>query len=131
MAAREEGGQLRGEAERELEAARRDAVEIRARAEQQLTELDAETDRIWAERHRIVEDTRELASQLLALADSAAARFPPAEETAETLPPEAEAEAEAQEDAPTPADSAEGPDPGSRGPDDDTDSTLIMPPPRD
>ena len=24
-------------------------------------ELDAETDRIWAERHRIVEDTRELA----------------------------------------------------------------------
>jgi hypothetical protein len=46
-------------------------------------DLDAETDRIWAERHRIVEDTRELARQLVGLAESAADRFP-----AEELAPE-------------------------------------------
>ncbi len=78
--ARKEAAEIKTEAARELEAARRDATEIRAQAERQLTDLDAETDRIWAERHRIVEDARELASQLLALADSAAERFPPAEE---------------------------------------------------
>src|ERR1019366_8169867 len=43
-------------------------------------DLDADTDRIWAERHRIVGDTRELAGQLAGLADSAAERFPPADD---------------------------------------------------
>jgi hypothetical protein len=38
--------------------------------------LDADTDRIWIERHRIVDDARDLASQLLALAETAAERFP-------------------------------------------------------
>jgi hypothetical protein len=61
-----------------------------------VTDLDSETDRIWAERHRIVEDARELASQLLGLADSAAERFPAAtEETAAAAPaPEADPERE-------------------------------------
>jgi hypothetical protein len=36
----------------------------------------AYTDRIWIERHRIVDDARDLASQLLALAETAAQRFP-------------------------------------------------------
>ncbi len=73
--------QSRSEAEDRLEAARagggRDHRRRRARGS---SELDAETDRIWAERHRIVEDARELAQQLLALAESAAERFPAAEE---------------------------------------------------
>jgi cell division septum initiation protein DivIVA len=69
--------QSRREAEERLEAARREAAQIVQRAEDRLHELDAETDRIWAERHRIVEDTRELAGQLLTLTDSAADRFPP------------------------------------------------------
>jgi len=135
MAAREEAGQLRGEAERELEAARRDAGEIRARAERQLTELDAETDRIWAERHRIVEDTRELSRQLVTLADSAAERFPPAEETADTLAPEVEAE-EGVEMLPPEAEDPEAapPEPSddreADGPDDDPGATAIMPPPQ-
>src|ERR1019366_9300855 len=43
-------------------------------------DLDADTDRIWAERHRIVGDKRELAGQLAGLADSAAERFPPADD---------------------------------------------------
>jgi vacuolar-type H+-ATPase subunit H len=69
--------QSRSEAEDRLEAARQEAAQIVQRAEERLRELDAETDRIWAERHRIVEDTRELARELLTLTDSAADRFPP------------------------------------------------------
>jgi hypothetical protein len=73
--------QSRSEAEDRLERARQESAEITADAEGRLMELDAETERIWAERHRIVEDARELARELVALADSAAERFPPAEES--------------------------------------------------
>jgi hypothetical protein len=38
-------------------------------------DLDADTDRIWAERRRIVEDARGLAGQLIALAEAAIERF--------------------------------------------------------
>jgi len=75
--------QSRSEAEDRLEIARQEAAEIIQRAEERVRELDAETDRIWGERHRIVEDTRELAGQLLTLTDSAADRFPP-DPTADT-----------------------------------------------
>jgi DivIVA domain-containing protein len=68
--------QSRSEAEDRLETARQEASQIIARAEDRVRELDAETDRIWAERQRIVEDTRELAGELLTLTDSAADRFP-------------------------------------------------------
>ena len=84
--------QSRSEAEERLEAARREAKEITVGAGERVTELDSETDRIWAERHRIVEDARELARSLLALADSAAERFPAAPEGTpahEPEPPEA------------------------------------------
>jgi cell division septum initiation protein DivIVA len=74
----------RSEAEDRLETARQEAAQIIQRAEDRVRELDAETDRIWAERHRIVEDTRELAGQLLTLTDSAADRFPPDPASAET-----------------------------------------------
>jgi DivIVA protein len=73
--------QSRSEAEDRFEEARREAARITAAAEQRLKDLDAETDRIWAERRQIVEDTRELATQLLGLTDSAAERFPAAEDT--------------------------------------------------
>jgi cell division septum initiation protein DivIVA len=69
--------QSRSDAEDRLETARQEADKIIRHAEDRVRELDAETDRIWAERHRIVEDTRELAGQLLSLTDSAADRFPP------------------------------------------------------
>jgi vacuolar-type H+-ATPase subunit I/STV1 len=73
--------QSRSESEDRLEEARREAARITAAAEQRLKDLDAETDRIWAERQQIVEDTRELARQLVGLTDSAADRFPSADET--------------------------------------------------
>jgi vacuolar-type H+-ATPase subunit H len=76
--------QSRSEAEDRLETARQEAAQIIQRAEDRVRELDAETDRIWAERHRIVEDTRELAGQLLTLTESAADRFPPDPASTET-----------------------------------------------
>jgi hypothetical protein len=75
--------QSRSEAEDRLEAARREATDLTTEAADRVKELDLETDRIWEERLRIVEDARDLARQLLALADSAAQRFP-AEETEST-----------------------------------------------
>ena len=75
--------QSRVEAEERLETARGEAAEITGGADRRLAELDSETDRIWSERHRIVEDVRELAQSLLALADTAIERFPAAPETGE------------------------------------------------
>jgi cell division initiation protein len=87
--------QSRSEAEDRLEQSRREATEITAQAEQRVRDLDTDTDRIWAERHRIVDDTRVLARQLLALADSAAERFPPAEDAVDQSPSLALYDAEA------------------------------------
>jgi cell division septum initiation protein DivIVA len=70
--------QSRREAEDRLELARAEVREITTAAEQRVRDLDAETDRIWAERQRIVDDARDLARQLLSVAEEAAARFPPA-----------------------------------------------------
>jgi chromosome segregation ATPase len=85
--AREITTQSRSEAEDRLEAARQEAAQIVARAQERVTELDAETDRIWAERHRIVEDTRGLARELLELTGNAADRFPPVEASAGATEP--------------------------------------------
>jgi ElaB/YqjD/DUF883 family membrane-anchored ribosome-binding protein len=59
------------EAEALLADARTNVEDTVGGAQHRLTELDAETDRIWAERQRIVEDARNLAAQLLALAEAA------------------------------------------------------------
>lgn len=71
----------RSEADDRLQAAIVESREITAGARAGLRELDADTDRVWAERHRIIEDARALAEELLGLADAAAERFPPTEET--------------------------------------------------
>jgi ElaB/YqjD/DUF883 family membrane-anchored ribosome-binding protein len=73
--------QSRSEAEDRLQQARREARTIADAAEQRVRELDADTDRIWVERQRIVADAEDLAGQLLALAKVAAERFPTDEET--------------------------------------------------
>jgi cell division septum initiation protein DivIVA len=73
--------QSRSEAEDRLQQARREAKHIADAAEQRVRELDADTDRIWVERQRIVADAEDLAGQLLALAKVAAERFPNDEET--------------------------------------------------
>jgi cell division septum initiation protein DivIVA len=68
--------QSRSEAEDRLEQARLEALHITSAAEQQVRDLDADTDRIWLERQRIVADAEDLARQLEALAKSAGERFP-------------------------------------------------------
>jgi cell division septum initiation protein DivIVA len=74
--------QSRAEAENRLEQARQEAAQITADAREKLRTLDEDADRIWAERDRIIGDARDLARQLLELADAAAERFPAAEEPA-------------------------------------------------
>jgi vacuolar-type H+-ATPase subunit H len=107
----------RSEAEDRLDAAREEASEITAGAERRLRELDAETDRIWAERHRIVEDAQQLARQLLELAQSAAERFPAAEEHG------ADAELFDGEDETSPVRAAE---PMAAGPDEEDDGAPLV-----
>jgi DivIVA domain-containing protein len=70
----------RSEANALVGGAKEDSEALMANAQRRLKELDAETDRIWEERHRIVEDARSLAAQLLTTAESAIERFPAAEE---------------------------------------------------
>ncbi len=73
--------QSRSEAEDRLEQARLEAAQITNAAEQRVKDLDADTDRIWLERQRIFADAEDLAAQLLALARTAADRFPAEAET--------------------------------------------------
>ena len=108
--------QSRSDAEDRLDGARQEAVRLTADAERRVKELDAETDRIWAERHRIVEDARELARQLLVLTESATERFPPAEEPAA----EPEGREATEEEPPAPSEDGEVPS--------DEESTVMMPP---
>jgi cell division septum initiation protein DivIVA len=144
--------QSRSEAENRLETARQEAARITAAAEQRLKDLDADTDRIWAERRQILEDTRELAGQLSGLTDSAADRFPAAEDTGAVTevnePAEASEEVDrpgvqepgdAEGDAQLPYDDEavqahdESPAPAIEGHDDesqDADPTAVIPPPR-
>ncbi len=75
--------QSRMEAEDRLERARREGLTMIEAAERRVRELDADADRIWAERARIVADAETLSGQLLAVARDAAGRFP----DEETRPP--------------------------------------------
>ena len=65
------------EADRCLADAAANALAITDQAQQRLRELDSETDQIWHERARLIEDVRTVAAGLSALADDAAGRFPP------------------------------------------------------
>jgi DivIVA domain-containing protein len=100
----------RAQADDRLQQAEREAGEVREAAEARVHELDADAEAIWAERVRLIEDVRDVAERLLAVADEAAARFPSAhpDEETQALPPgeddtpavvegEAVAEAEADE----------------------------------
>jgi cell division septum initiation protein DivIVA len=90
--------QSRVEAEDRLEEARLEAAQVADAAEQRVRDLDADTDRIWLERQRIVADAEDLAAQLLALAKTAAERFPADVEA--DADADAAAEAEAAQAAP-------------------------------
>jgi cell division septum initiation protein DivIVA len=116
--------QSRAEAEDRLETARQEAAQIVTVAEERVRELDAETDRIWAERHRIVEDTRELARELLSITDNAAERFP-----AEAVPvePDGGDMATEEDDAVASEDDVEPEDIFPEEPDPHVEPTAVLP----
>jgi DivIVA domain-containing protein len=80
----------RARADDRIQEAEREASGIREAAEHRVSELDADAEAIWAERLRLIEDVREIAERLVAMADDAAARFPSAhpeeEEQTQALP---------------------------------------------
>jgi cell division septum initiation protein DivIVA len=69
------------EGEHRVALATQEAREVTHRAEQRVRELDQDTEEILAERERIINDARELARQLLELAQGASERFPAALES--------------------------------------------------
>lgn len=73
------------QAERCVADAAANAVAITAQAKERLRVLDGETDSVWRERERLLDDVRAVSAALATLADEASERFPAAEQ-----PPEAE-----------------------------------------
>jgi hypothetical protein len=69
------------QAERCVADAAANAVAITAEARQRLSELDSETDSVWRERERLLEDVRVVSAALSTLADEASQRFPAAAES--------------------------------------------------
>jgi cell division septum initiation protein DivIVA len=64
------------QAERCIADAAANAVAITAEAKERLRELDDETDSVWRERDRLLEDTRSVSERLASLVDEAVSRFP-------------------------------------------------------
>jgi DivIVA domain-containing protein len=76
----------RARADDRIQEAEAEAVRIRGDAEKHVQQLDADTEAIWSERHRLIEDVRMVAEQLAAMADEALVRFPAAPESTQALP---------------------------------------------
>lgn len=122
----------RAQADDRVQAAEREAQAIRADAEARLREIDADTDAVWQERARLIEEVRRLAAELSGLADIAAERMPVEEEpaapegagpedeepepTAELVPEDLESEDEDMESPPEPALPPERAEPGNGSP---------------
>ena len=64
------------QADRCLSDAAANAVAMTENAKRNLRQLDSETDAVWAERGRLIEDVRNVATALFSLAEDAADRFP-------------------------------------------------------
>jgi DivIVA domain-containing protein len=86
--AEEIAARSRAKADDRIQEAEREAAQIREAAELRVQELDADAEAIWNERLRLIEDVRDVAQQLLAVADEAASRFPSAlpEDETQALP---------------------------------------------
>jgi hypothetical protein len=76
--------QAQEQAERCVADAAANAVQITAEAKAKLRDLDAETDAIWRERERLLEDVRVVSAALANLANQASERFPAAEPATST-----------------------------------------------
>lgn len=72
------------QAERCIADAAANAVSITEEAKVRLRELDNETDAVWRERERLLEDVRAVSTALASLADQASDRFPAAADQSAT-----------------------------------------------
>jgi vacuolar-type H+-ATPase subunit H len=70
------------QADRCIADAASNAVAITEKAKRELGELDEETDTVWRERTRLLDDARTVGNALIALAQDATARFPAEGKTA-------------------------------------------------
>jgi hypothetical protein len=68
--------EAQAQADKMLADAAANALAVTERATQQLRALDSETDSIWHERARLIEDVRSVATAMFGLAEDAAERFP-------------------------------------------------------
>jgi cell division septum initiation protein DivIVA len=68
------------EADKCLSDAAANAIAMNEEAKLKLRHLDSETDAVWHERVRLIEDVRNVATALFSLAEDASDRFPPEEE---------------------------------------------------
>jgi DivIVA domain-containing protein len=75
----------RAQADDRLQWAEREAREAIAGAAERVHELEADAERVWQERQSMVDDMNRISSELTALAEDAAVRFP-AEPEMETSP---------------------------------------------
>ncbi len=87
----------RAQAERLIADAEANAAAITEEANRQLRRLDGDTDAVWQERDRLIQDVRDVANALVTLAQSAADRFPP--EAEKLTPPVAAAVVETEPEA--------------------------------
>jgi len=136
----------RSQAEGRLQRAEREAEIMRRDAERYAEELAAETQRLWEDRVRMIDEMRQLADEVLGVADDALERLPepeallggPDEEIPEEPPPldeggEPTVRAEVVE-LPGAAEPQDPPPPGEPDPDEDRDadadhSTVEFPSP--
>src|SRR4051812_1133339 len=79
----------REEAERLVTEARGEADRTVASAEARVRQIAIDTDALWQERMRLIDDSRAVAASLASIADEAAARFPAEEEGAGVVAAEA------------------------------------------
>jgi vacuolar-type H+-ATPase subunit H len=70
----------RTRADARIDEAGREAERIHREAEARLKQIDKDTDEVWAERRRLLEDVRATGEALIRTAEQALERFPPAED---------------------------------------------------
>jgi cell division septum initiation protein DivIVA len=70
------------QAERAVSEAAANAMAVTEEARRRLSELDTETEQVWRERERLLDDVRIVSAALAELADEASGRFPAAEDAA-------------------------------------------------
>jgi cell division septum initiation protein DivIVA len=116
--------QAQEQADRCLADAASNAVMITEDAKRRLRQLDSDTDAVWRERARLIEDVRTVSGALASLANDAVARFPAEPERPEAEPTGATPPESA--DAPHPV-SANGLHVEAHGPAADRDATVAMP----